>query len=193
MLGVVVTGPGYGEAFEICVDKACDVHWKAERRARERAARGRDQHDPAARAKEELRRKAQQAREEEQRKAWERAIPAVREACGAKLRTAPVATLGAIVFDQLAKPFQTKAAQLGGVKRARTAEDVLRVLVAVELLEHERYWDRETLTAHAKRLGVDVGTILAAAAREPAAGVQTSAVPRGTKQPTKRTAKGKAA
>ena len=36
VLGVVVVGPGYGEAFPVCVNKDCDVHWKAERLPREK-------------------------------------------------------------------------------------------------------------------------------------------------------------
>lgn len=37
VLGVVVCGPqDYGQAFEVCLDKACDVHWKQERLAAER-------------------------------------------------------------------------------------------------------------------------------------------------------------
>lgn len=31
LLGVVVIGQGRGATFAVCVDKACDVHWKAER------------------------------------------------------------------------------------------------------------------------------------------------------------------
>lgn len=38
VLGVVVAGRGRGQAFQVCVNKDCDVHWKAERQAREKAA-----------------------------------------------------------------------------------------------------------------------------------------------------------
>jgi ParB/RepB/Spo0J family partition protein len=41
-VGLIVAGPGRGEAFLVCVNKdKCDVHWSAERKERERRAKAR--------------------------------------------------------------------------------------------------------------------------------------------------------
>jgi len=74
VLGVAVVGPGYGEAFLVCIHKDCDVHWKQERLDREKAAARVGGSRGKTTAREEADRKrdqARQAKEEAARKAWE--------------------------------------------------------------------------------------------------------------------------
>lgn len=71
VLGVVVVGPGYGEAFPVCIHRDCDTHWAAERKAAERQKRLTGSRARARDDAEDRKAKERQAREEAARKAWE--------------------------------------------------------------------------------------------------------------------------
>ena len=173
VLGVIVAGPGRGQAFAVCVNKDCDVHWKAERVAREKAATG----GPAAAARykeqqerDRKRREAEEAREKAARATWAKARPAIVEAFAVHLKTAAIG----VVADIVAKRLRTghlkgAAAQLGA---AKSGEDWLRHLALSELMEiaSSDWWGPRELPRYGKALGVDVAKAL-----KKATVVQTSA------------------
>lgn len=66
VLGVVVVGPGYGQAFHVCIARdRCKVHWKAEIKEREKRAKERATETPAKKtAKKEESWEERQKREE---------------------------------------------------------------------------------------------------------------------------------
>jgi ParB family chromosome partitioning protein len=172
VLGLVVAGRGRGEAFQVCVDKVCDVHWKTERLAREKASTGGSAQAryKEQQAREAKRREAEEAREKRARAAWSRARPAIVKAFADKLKTVAVGP----VADVVAKRLRTghlagAAAMLGG--QPKTADDWLRHLVLSELLEiaSSDWWGPRDLPRYGKAFGVDVAKVLKAAA------VQTSA------------------
>ncbi len=87
VLGVVVVGPGQGECFEVCVNKACDTHWKVERLRREKAQR----HAPATASRESAQDqwKREQARQERDRQIWAIVQPQVTQAIVAATAKVP--------------------------------------------------------------------------------------------------------
>lgn len=109
VMGVVVAGPGRGEAFLVCIAKQkCQVHWGAEIRAAARvakakagvAARGEGPADRAAAFKREQESwEEQQAREHAERKRWEKAGPAILEALVTRLPEVSVAGVGLFVVE----------------------------------------------------------------------------------------------
>jgi ParB family chromosome partitioning protein len=176
VLGVIVAGPGRGQAFAVCVDKDCDVHWKAERLAREKAASGDASAQSRAAARQQAfldRYAAQRKKEQDARVAWQQAAPQVRQALQAKVVAgAPVAVLAAIVGDHYGRdsgdwrPEAIKAA--GAPKTADAWLRVLALAVVLALVDDDWSGPRE-LPAIAKALGVNLAQVLKKAA------VQTSA------------------
>jgi len=176
VLGVVVVGPGRGESFIVCVNKDCDVHWKAERQAQQKAARGgqsatvkwKEQQERENKRHEERRRK-----EEEKRAAWNRAAESIVEAFAEKVKTAQPGVLAGFVMDILddgqgARDRRSDVEKVSG--KAKTAEDHLRVMalsIVVDFADDDWTGPRELLP-FAKVLGIDLEKLLKAA-------VQTSA------------------
>lgn len=177
--GVVAVGPGRGEAFKVCVDKACDVHWKQERLHEARQQKVSTRSATSLKAEQE-RRELQQRREEAARKGWEAATPAILEAVAAKLKAAPVAVLAASLLRGGGP--HVKAAQL--LKAGKSAEDVLRVLLLTELMDDcRRYWSRDAFIRAVKPFKVDVAGIVkkhtAQASGEKNTGTDTTSAQRG--------------
>lgn len=79
VLGVVVVGPEQGRAFDVCVNKDCDVHWAAEKREREKRQRQRDRGPSAKSDKTESADARAKRAAKEQREADERRRQAERE------------------------------------------------------------------------------------------------------------------
>lgn len=161
--GVVVVGPGRGEAFKVCVHKDCEVHRGAAKKTKAKQSQSREA-SAKAREREEAKRKAEQIKEEAQRKAWRLAIPAIRVACAEKVKTAKPGALAEIVFREFrvsAASGKTAATTVLG-RQPKTADDFLRVFAQLQLeaeFGSEWYGPRE-FPAKAKRLGVDVAAIL---------------------------------
>jgi ParB/RepB/Spo0J family partition protein len=190
VLGLVVAGPGRGEAFQVCVDKACDVHWKAERLKREKATKG---DSTQARYKQQQereakQREAQRAREERERAAWKQARPGIVTVLAEKLKTAAVGALADVVAKRLRTGHLSgAAAQLGGAPK--TAEDWLRHLALSELMEvaaSDWYGPRD-LPRYAKAFGVDVGKLLKTAVQTSAPGANGATA---AKTPAKKKTRG---
>jgi ParB family chromosome partitioning protein len=183
-LGVVVAGPGRGEAFQVCVDKDCDVHWKAERLARAKAAKQTTSAKSSAARQQaaDTRWEAQQKKERAAREAWQQAVPQIHAALEPKIATAAVLVVASIVgdaYDSEANDWRSEAIKRLGTPK--TAEAWLRVfaLCVVLSLADDSWTGPRRLPAIAKALGVDLAKVLKKAA------VQTSA-PATTKAAKKR-------
>jgi len=191
VLGVVVAGPGRGEAFRVCVHKECDVHWKAERQARAKASTGgkvsADKY-AAQRKRERQRDEERRRKAEEERQAWGRAVESIVDAFAVKVKTAAPGVLVGVVVAALESGTgcrDRRADVEKNVGKAKTADDHLRVLalsVIVDLADDDWSGPRE-LTPIGKTLGVDLQKLLKAA-------VQTSAPAKGeTKTAAKKASK----
>lgn len=191
VLGLVVVGPDYGKTFQVCVHKDCDVHWAAERRAREknRAEFGAGA-SPAAAAKrreqEEQRRQAEQQREEQQRAAWRKAIPAIATETAKAVQRMKIGTLQELVVRGVNGSDLKEAARLLGA--AKSADAILRHLVFARLAQdfHSEYWGPREFPKTAKRYGIDL-----AAALETATAPAVAKATETKASPTKPTKKGK--
>lgn len=138
-LGVVLVGDGRGESFPVCVEKKkCAVHWKAEQQeaAKRRKARLAEGTPPAADAaaahdRELARWRAREEKEEQLRRRWEKAKPALLAAIDEAL-AAPVTVDG---------PAFRFLMHLGRWKlKATTLEDAVRELVRAELERELGHW-----------------------------------------------------
>ncbi len=171
VLGVVVVGPEYGQAFQVCVNKDCDVHWKKERLARERMAARRVGSTPKEDREAERRQDAERrAKEEAARKAWEAAKPAIETAVAKVIGRTKLAGLREIVLAHLDGDYGPKRRprvekHLGP---AKTPDDVLIHAAFIVALDELDQWDsRETFVKWAtKSLGLDVSKILQSQAKE---------------------------
>lgn len=167
--GVIVVGPGRGEAFEVCVNKECATHWGAEKRAREKNAK-RATTSTAAPGKETSWQKSEQQRQErwkkesEEREAtakvWGTAEPAILKAIAVKVRSIPIK---AVISDLLAMahgPNVKKATALLDVKAA-VPEEALRILLLTDIVAHCRPYELDQVSKRLKTLlGVDIKAIL---------------------------------
>ena len=184
--GVLVVGPGRGEAFKVCVDKdKCAKHWGAEKREREKRAqqlaksggaapRDRDDRLHAKYLEERKRREAESAR-------WVKATPKILEVLAAAVKKAPTTAgglLASIVIDQCAEHgCGRKKYAADYVPRGTSAEDVIRHAAFAVLSGELQEWDAfEAFPKRAKAFGLDARKIVdevAPAAKAEAA--QTSA------------------
>lgn len=190
VLGVVVVGPGYGEAFQVCIHKECDVHWKAERLAREKEAKRRESGGASAQPQRETwaeQQKRDEEREAGARKAWTAATPAIVAACVAKVKALDVEKLARVILGG----GHHSSCNMGDFNRAaehlpakKDADTVLRTIALAGILSavgSNYKYAREDFTRRVKTLlGVDVTPLLKA--------VQTSA----KKEVAKSAAKAKA-
>lgn len=177
VLGIVVAGPGQGEAFRVCVRKdKCAVHWKTEqqaavRRAKDRAKYGISRSDD----RDERAFKRQQA-DEAQRKAeqerWTKAMPALLQAAAAKLKTAPAGATSAIarfILEETdAIPGYQRKQTAKYLPPGRSAEDLVRHIAFMNVAVHLGSWDPKTTIAMLKDLGVDAPKIVDQVAPKPA-------------------------
>jgi len=168
--GVLVVGPGRGEAFKVCVDKDhCAKHWGAEKRERAKRAKqfaksggaaSKDQYE-RMRARDEEDRKREQA----EHALWVKATPAILKALAAAVKKAPTKAgglLASIVIDQCADSgYGHKRYAADYVPRGSTAEDVVRhaafAVLSDELQEHSAPQD---FPKRAKAFGLDVQKIV---------------------------------
>lgn len=189
--GVIVVGPGRGEAFKVCLDKkGCPVHWAAEQKAtaararsRERGTQGKASPAKDAWQRTEEKRKAEQARRDAAAARWKKALPWILEAVADRVKKAPARAqglLGTILLGELEEESWRvtrsvkKAAEY--VARGTTAEDLVRH-VAFLILHGEAsdYGAAEEFPRRAKAFGLDVRKILDEVAPPPKA----AGVPRG--------------
>lgn len=168
--GFVAIGTGRGQAVTVCSAKtACVIHWKQEVKAAKAraAAPAKDAKDQAARAAAAAAEAAQRAKEEAERKRWVDAAPAllaaiVQKSKGIKPSHPRVRAL--VKAGRAPKEVEKAIKALGAPK---TADDVLRVLVLLDVAEV--FWDQWSMThelpAVCKEFGVDAKALLAASAK----------------------------
>lgn len=171
VLGVVAVGPEYGSAFEVCLDKACDVHWKAERRERERQAK--------SRTSAETRR---ETRETAAKEAWTTALPDILDALAAKLKTVKPSAMFEMVLRAVDHSWNATYLKqaIARMKAPKTQEDVIRVAAFTVLAERAQNWQGHiNFPKEAKAWGIDTKTFLAGGAKAP----QTSAVAKRAAKP----------
>ncbi len=167
--GVIVVGPGRGEAFPVCIDKKrCEVHWKAEIRAAKKAEKqatasgktGADKYALESQKQEE-----RYKREEEERNRWQKAVPSLLEAIAAAVKKTPATSTGPL-GDVLVGCFNRgsdRAKKAGTfVPRGKSAEDLVRHLAFLALCEEagDTWSGPRAFPKRAKAFGVDVVKIL---------------------------------
>lgn len=179
--GVLVVGPGRGEAFRVCTNKEkCQVHWAAERKARAAGRSPAGRVGQPARNREQEKWEARHRKEEAERARWKKAAPAILEAVAArvaKLPTKATGLLGQILLEECRGLGRSQATAARYVPLGSSAEDLVRhAAFLVVWGELEAYEAPEVFPKRAKALGLDVRTILDAAAPAAAASpAQTSA------------------
>lgn len=188
VIGMVVIGPGRGEALRVCIDKKrCEVHWgesikAAKKREREIAKGGATGEERAA-----LRRKKEQA-EQAKRAAedarWQKAKPAILTAFETAIRkgsTGAAGTVGRFVMKFLKHELRGKASPF---PTGKTGDELLRhlayQLAANEVESRLTYdWGRKYLAEDAKLFGIDLAKILDQAAPVAAAAPAKKAKTKG--------------
>jgi ParB/RepB/Spo0J family partition protein len=194
VIGVVAAGPGRGEAFPVCVNKdKCAVHWGTEKRQRAKAATQRTSPDPKAREKQaatDAREAAKRKEAERESARWKKAIPALRDAAIAALKSAaagPTSPAAVLVLHVIQLSFRRKSGNLKLADFGTGPESVIR-LAALRALEEDALdeWRAEhTAPEMLKPFGIDAQSIVdqAVPKEKPApAKVQTSAKKNGKKK-----------
>jgi ParB/RepB/Spo0J family partition protein len=170
LLGVVVVGRARGTAFNVCVDQACDIHWKKERAsAPQRGGSGVSAAEKARQSAEQKKWAEQREREEADRKAYRAGAKDILAAFGAKVKDAKFGVIAAAIESHL----QLHPKALAILGKPKAAEDLVRVLAlsAVADALFEEWSAPRQVPKFATRLGVNLKPLLKA---EPPA-VQTSA------------------
>lgn len=187
VMGVVVAGPGRGDAFKVCLaKKKCKTHWAKEMREAARAAKGRSAGQPQAGSspqphdnwhiKEEARRR--------EAKRWSAARGEVEKAVVAKLATMDPVALGRVVLDRVRLDF-------GGPKDApsglagSSVEALFRQLAFLVMgSDLQDDWDPQgSWTRALKPLGIDPRKIVdQVAPKEKPAKAQSAAKSKGVPQ-----------
>lgn len=165
VLGVIVCGPGQGQAFDVCVNKdKCTVHWGAEIKAREKRRTGEVVSTSTGSVKQsssEERWQDRMERERKERERWAAAVPAMLTALAPKVNAASV-KLGSELVKALIQHLPegrqgTKISQL--VPPGKTAESLLRHLGWL-LVSDRLEWGPDQGTRWMKAFGLDAKKFL---------------------------------
>jgi len=183
--GVIVVGPGRGDAFKVCVNKdKCATHWGAEQRDRKRravsgasggaagarlaAAQRRDQQEQQRRAAEHTR--------------WQKATPKLLEALAEAIKKAPAGPAGplAAIITPESRGYARGVKLDDYIGRGTTAEDVVRRAAFAYLADDAvDYYRRDAFIRAVKAFRIDVTKIVdAAAPTEKPAAPKTATAPR---------------
>jgi len=171
-VGVIVCGPGRGEAFKVCIDKdKCKVHWAAELREKEKRQKAAAKGGATGEERRELEQRKyreQEAKKEAQRARWKKALPDILEAVAEKVMKAPAKATGLLadlVIDGLGSYSARSKDVQKLIPRGKTAEDLVRHAALIVLVSHAQDWNApESFPKRAKAFGVDVKRILDEAA-----------------------------
>ena len=180
VLGVIASGPGQGQAFDVCVNKdRCLVHWGKEIRAREKRAKEKEKGTaPTATTKKDSE-AAQRIKDEAARARWSRAKPAIWAAVATRVAALPVTPTGELLSIVLERvPSSTRKAAEKYFPCGKDPKRILQFLAFLRLYEeiNNEYWAVRDFPARADRLMVDLKAILKERAPEPAPpAVHTSA------------------
>lgn len=191
--GLVVAGPGRGEAFEVCVKKdKCAVHWsdwmkERARRQKEEASYARKA-DRTGAAPETDHYAAQERREKAEAARWTKAAPAMHKAILEAVKKASASATGplaSVILEALALDRPSKDLSLG-----RSAEDLVRYAafnLADGSLDVTDYpYGSEQALRTGKALGVDLKKILDQAAPIAKSEPKKAPAPKKTKGPSKK-------
>ena len=166
--GVIVAGPGRGDAFKVCIDKkGCKVHWAAEQRESKQRARAVGQGGKTG--KDFYERQRQRDEEEQQRKQairarWKKAEPAILTALAGAVKKASAragALLASIILERCDEDYGVPKDAAKYVPIGTTAEDFVRH-AAFKLLANDlrEYSAPEDFPKRAKAFGLDVKKIV---------------------------------
>lgn len=191
VLGVVVAGPGRGEAFPVCIaKKKCTVHWGEEQKAANQrgapngagTSTGKGSWEEDDRRREE---KWKKKREEDDR--WKKAGPALQEALAEKLKAVAPLELVDIVLDECRPHGMPKLPKQ--MDAPETPEDALRLAAFFCLTSTiTNSWSASTEVPKAlKKYGIDAKKIVDQVAPKP------KAQKKKKKAPAKKKAKAKKA
>jgi ParB/RepB/Spo0J family partition protein len=190
--GVIVIGPGRGDALKVCVAKdKCKVHWSEWQR--ERAARAKEagsKSGPSSQdryAAEERRYQERQKREEAEELRRKKALPTVLQAIADKITKASATGTGPLA-DIIIGEIDVRV-ESALIRRGKTSEDLVRHMAYLTIAGRAgvHQWDWERLAKRARSLGVDVKKIV-----DQEAPVQTSAKADAPAKPAKKRARKKA-
>lgn len=163
--GVIVIGPGRGEAFKVCVDRDCKVHWSKEKKAQaKQQAQRAERSEPSAAQKrqqqEHQRYLERQKKEEADRKRYHDAGPAIVKAALVKVQGAKLDVLMQLASRRFPAQHLTKAKVLIG--KVKTADDVLRLFAITEVVDiaSNAWISVRDMPKVAKSLGVDLKPLL---------------------------------
>ena len=169
-LGVIVVGPERGEAFRVCTDKECVVHWAKEKREREKQAKANSSPE-----QENARYNAERETRKRKETEWKNACPKIFEACAEKIKDCKLGVWSEIIQRWELRGWLKDAVSLLG--KPKSAEDWLRIICLTLIMGECNEWQAwQRFPPRAKRLGVDVAAILKAQAEalEKSEKVQTS-------------------
>lgn len=177
VLGVIASGPGRGQAFDVCIRKdKCLVHWGKQIRAREKRAKevaktGRSSVADAKAVKQrELERQKEEQRKQK-RDHWEKVTTKIQAAVLARVQTLPAKSegfLGDLLVKAINNQFSWRNQKMTAVSRGKTAEDLVRYLGALVLANNVCDYDaHEQFPPIARAIGVDLSPFI---------NLQTSAV-----------------
>lgn len=167
-LGVIVCGPGQGQAFDVCVNKdKCLVHWGVEIKARQKRQKDLEKGGAAKAAGKKISHqedwRLQHQREQKERERWHAAVPALRMALAERVKKAPV-KVGSFLVKALVeeiRQYRQSSGVMQMVPPGKTAEDLLRHLgwlYVSKRVEYGRGQGERVVTA----LGLDVKKFLPA-------------------------------
>lgn len=175
VVGVVVAGPGRGEAFHVCVEKKkCKLHWaqeqrEAARRAKEQGAAGSGASRASTYAEQQKRWEEQRRRKEAETARWKKAAPKIIEALVEKLKLAPAGatSAAAAVVVKACEPNYGRTPPQD-MERGRTAEDIVRYCAYLVLYQYvmNAYAPVEA-SKRLKAFGIDAKKILDEVAPKP--------------------------
>ncbi len=163
VLGVIASGPGQGQAFKVCVNKErCLVHWGTEIRAREKRSKasgtaGSSSPADAKALRAEQAERARQEQEKAKRDHWEKMAPKIQAAVLEKIKTLPAISTG-FLGDLLVKALTNyQGMKMTKVPRGKSAEDLVRHLGAMVLVEEVEEFDAyQQFPPMARAIGVDL-------------------------------------
>jgi ParB family chromosome partitioning protein len=169
--GVIVVGPGRGEAFKVCIAREkCETHWATEQREKaKRTTSTSGRSNKADRWKrEEEKRRAEQAKAEAARERWTKATPAILEAVAAAVKKASTKASGLLaqtIVDAVCRHGGVPKAAVELVPRGKSADDLVRHAAFIVLCNQVGGWNAAAeFPKRAKAFGVDVAKILGQAA-----------------------------
>ena len=174
VLGVVVVGPGHGEAFQVCTAKEkCAVHYGREIREKAKRSKGAKPGASAAEAKRAERQQSdrdrweqERKREDELKRSFLKARPAILEALAAAVKKAPTkpgSALADLILDDLTGYGNPRKATEKWMPLGRTAEDLVRFAAFTVVMKcATEYRGARELPKVAKLFGVDMAAIMKA-------------------------------